>query len=103
VAGFEGISRKMHRPIVWSVVFYVYCCSSFVFWPTSAVVASVRGHVAWWAALLGVPLVLVYALLLKISAQRLNNYVGVKPMAAQALEAGQGAGGGGGGGGGGDG
>ena len=85
--GFEGISKKMEKPYVWSVVFYVYCCASFIYWPSAAVIGSVRGEATWWAALCGVPLcVLIYVPALKVSAEKMNEWAGVKPMAAQALE-----------------
>ena len=68
----KKISKSYGKPLYWSVVFYVYCWGSFLYYPAAAAIGAYKSQCTWWAALLGVPLVIVYAAVSKNLVERLN-------------------------------
>jgi hypothetical protein len=73
---FPALAKRFSKPLFWAAVFYVYCIASFLYWLAAPIIASIRGRITWWAALLGVPLVIVYVVALKFGTDKLNEGVG---------------------------
>ena len=71
-SSFAQISARYGKPSPFGTVFYFYCFSQFVFFPAAAIHFGHGSRLDWAAALLGLVLFVVLAIVAKAAAGVIN-------------------------------